>query len=388
MLKNRLLTFSALLSLFLMSLFMGVQTPPSIFAESPTVIYFYESLCTGCQELDRLGVVEDLEAAGVDVQIKNLSLDENLRLFSIYSDTYGIPQRQRNTPLMFAGSRYFSGVETIVEALADGSMVRAANDPLLELQEDLLDLTGFSGLMRIVVAGLLDSVNPCAIAMLLMFIGLVGKLNKPALIKRVSFAYIFGIFITYFLIGVFLLGLMRQFAAQINLAQAIIYILFGLLSVFLAVITFYDFIVTRRHEYGKVKNQLPKIIKKFNERFMDRFLAGLADDDASIKTKFMTFLVPFFIGVVVAFTEAACTGQVYGLILLSIRSAEPVTGIIYLLIFNTLFISPLLIISAIAIKNRSTQSIAMFVQSKLPIIKLATALFFTAMAVYFFINAG
>ena len=385
--NNRFISLSAVFSLFLMALFMSFQTITPVHADNATVVYFYEALCTGCQELDRLEVIETLEDQGVHVEIKDLSIDENLRLFSIYNDTYGVPSRLRTTPIMFAGDRYFSGVSAIVSAVNDGSLSTAALQPLLELQEDLIDLTGFAGLIRIVVAGLLDSVNPCAIAMLLMFISLVGKLNKPGIIKRVSFAYIFGIFITYFLIGVFLLGLMRQFAAQINLAQTIIYIVFALLSVFLAVITFYDFYVTRKHEYGKIKNQLPKVIKKFNERFMDRFLAGLADDDATLKTKLMTFFVPFFIGVVVAFTEAACTGQVYGLILLSIRSAEPLTGMIYLLIFNILFISPLLVISVIAVKNRSTQSIAMFVQSKLPAIKFATAVFFAAMAVYFFINA-
>ena len=378
---------SAILSLFLMGLFLSLQTALPVFASNLEVVYFYEALCTGCQQLDEARVVESLEDAGVTVIIKDLARDENLQAFSIYNDTYGVPTRLRTTPIMFAGSRYFSGVNTILSAVADGSLVVAAADPFLELQEGLLDLSGFAGLMRVVLAGLLDSVNPCAIAMLLMFISLVGKLKKPGLIKRVSFAYILGIFVTYFLIGVFLLGLMRQFAAQINLAQTIIYVLFGVLSVGLAIITFYDFNVTRKHEYGKVKNQLPKIVKKFNERFMDRFLAGLDAEETTFKTRIMTFFVPFFIGVVIAFTEAACTGQVYGLILLSIRSAEPLTGIIYLLIFNLLFISPLLVISIIAIRNRSTQSIALYVQSKLPLIKLSTAVFFAAMAVYFFINA-
>ena len=385
--SHTLTRLSALFSLFLMGLFLSLQTTLPVFANNPEVVYFYEALCTGCQQLDEARVVESLEDAGVRVIIKDLALDESLQAFSIYSDTYGVPTRLRTTPLMFAGSRYFSGVSVILSALADGSLVAAAADPFLELQEDLIDLSGFAGLMRVVLAGLLDSVNPCAIAMLLMFISLVGKLKKPGLIKRVSFAYILGIFVTYFLIGVFLLGLMRQFAAQINLAQTIIYVLFGVLSVGLAIITFYDFNVTRKHEYGKVKNQLPKMVKKFNERFMDRFLAGLDAEETTFKTRLMTFFVPFFIGVVIAFTEAACTGQVYGLILLSIRSAEPLTGIIYLFIFNLLFISPLLVISIIAIRNRSTQSIALYVQSKLPLIKLSTAVFFAAMAVYFFINA-
>lgn len=361
-----------------------IPSNQTIHASSGRVVYFYEALCSGCQEVDEAGVLEALEEEGIVVEIKDVSLNENIERMASYSDFYGVPSSKRSTPLMFAGETYFSGPSEIIDALEDGSLEQAAFEELLEVPEDYEGLSGLSGLWRVMVAGLLDSINPCAIAMLLMFISIVAKVKSPYLLIKISLSYISGIFITYFLIGLALLELMRTFASQISAVHQILYIVFALLSLFLAAITFYDVYVTKKHDYGKVKNQLPKGIKRFNKRFMEKFTKNIDENSKSIR--FNSVFIPFIIGVVVAFTEAACTGQVYGLILLSIRSTAPLTGIIYLLVFNLLFISPLIAISVIAVKTRNTTGIALFVQERLYLIKWLTAIFFLLMAVYFFIN--
>lgn len=348
------------------------------------IIYFYEALCSGCQEVAEASVVETLEAKGITVEIMDVSIPENIEKMAAYSDFYGVPSSKRSTPLMFAGDTYFSGPSEIIESLDDGTLEASALDDLLDVPDDYQALSGLSGLWRVMVAGLLDSINPCAIAMLLMFISMVAKIKSPYLLIKISLSYISGIFITYFLIGLVLLELMRTFASQISRVHQILYLLFALLSLFLAVITFYDVYVTKRHDYGKVKNQLPKGIKRFNKRFMERLTRNI--DENSKGVRFNSIFIPFIIGVVVAFTEAACTGQVYGLILLSIRSSAPLTGIFYLLVFNILFVSPLILISVIAVKTRNTTGIALFVQERLYLIKWLTAIFFLVMAVYFFIN--
>lgn len=118
---------------------------------------------------------------------------------------------------------------------------------------------------------------------------------------------------------------------------------------------------------------------------MERFTQVLESDGG--EKKWLLIVIPFFIGLVIAVTEAACTGQVYGLILISIRSTEPMTGILYLLLFNLLFVTPLIIISIIAVRAKTTAGIAMFVNDHLATIKILTAGFFLAMAIYFILNA-
>lgn len=357
-----------------------------IHANENTIVYFYEALCSGCQEVDEAGVIESLEAAGFTIIIKDLAFDESLADMASYSDFYGVPSNQRTTPLMFAGQTFFSGPNAIIDAYNDGTLQAAARDALLDVPEGFEGLSGWSGMGRVVVAGLLDSINPCAIAMLLMFVSMVSPIKKQSVLIKVSLSYILGIFVMYFLIGFALLGLMRQFSAQISAAQLVLYLLFALLSLFLAGLTFNDYFAAKRNDYGRIKNQLPKGIKRFNKRFMARFTRLLEDSDQRDQS-WLLFAIPFIIGLVIAVTEAACTGQVYGLILLSIRSAEPTMGLIYLLVFNLLFVSPLILISIIAITSKTTAGIATFVDTHLSTIKLLTALFFVAMAGYFVLNA-
>ncbi len=376
----------------LLALFIGPTFSPvqNAFAETtddqgPTIVYFYETLCTGCQAVDEAGVIDGLEAQGVTFIIKDMVETTALEDMARYGDFYGVPSRDRATPLMFAGDQFFSGPSDIIEAYENGTLLAAAEEPLLDVPEDYQGLSGISGVLSVMAAGLLDSINPCAIAMLLMFVSIVSPIKNQKVLIKVSLSYILGIFVMYFLIGFALLGLMRQFSAQITAIQTILYIAFGLLSLGLAALTFNDFLAARRADYGQIKNQLPSRIKKFNRRFMERFTKVLESNGE--ENTWLLIGIPFFIGLVIAVTEAACTGQVYGLILISIRSAEPTTGLLYLLLFNLLFVTPLIVISIIAVRAKSTAGIAMFVSDHLATIKLLTAGFFLAMAIYFILNA-
>lgn len=376
-----------LVALFLGPTFSPVQEAHAETTDdhAPTIVYFYETLCTGCQAVAEAGVITGLEAQGVTIIIKDMIDTASLEDMARYGDFYGVPSRDRTTPLMFAGDQFFSGPNAIIEAYENGTLLSAAEAPLLDVPDDYQGLSGWSGLFSVMVAGLLDSINPCAIAMLLMFVSMVSPIKNQKVLIKVSLSYILGIFVMYFLIGFALLGLMRQFSAQISAVQSILYIAFGLLSLGLAALTLNDFFAARRADYGQIKNQLPNRIKKFNRRFMERFTHVL-ESDGQDKGWLLT-IIPFFIGLVIAVTEAACTGQVYGLILISIRSAQPTTGILYLLLFNLLFVTPLMIISVIAVRAKSTAGIAMFVNDHLATIKILTAGFFLAMAIYFIINA-
>jgi hypothetical protein len=137
-----------------------------------------------------------------------------------------------------------------------------------------------------------------------------------------------------------------------------------------------------------VKNQLPKVIKTFNEKIIVKFSALLENKQDSKGRWFWIITIPAFIGVVIGITEAACTGQVYIAVLASIE-ANNSTGslqaieILYIVVFNLMFITPLIIIAIIAIKTKSVMTISNFIREKLYITKLITAIFFLCMTIYF-----
>jgi cytochrome c biogenesis protein CcdA len=99
----------------------------------------------------------------------------------------------------------------------------------------------------------------------------------------------------------------------------------------------------------------------------------------------MIYVITFFIGIVISFTEFLCTGQAYlTAILHLIHFTDYVgRGVLLLLLYNLIFVLPLLLITFIAVKTQSIMSISVFVREKLHWIKLFNALVFLAIALYY-----
>jgi len=153
------------------------------------------------------------------------------------------------------------------------------------------------------------------------------------------------------------------------------------LSAFLFLLNFYDFVVTLLQKYNLVKNQLPSGIQKFNRRLMQKFTKTM--DEGSK----MIYVVTFAIGLIISFTEFLCTGQAYlTAILHLIHFTDHLgRGILLLLVYNLIFVLPLMIITLVAMKTQSIVSISTFMREKLHWIKLFNALVFLAILIYYLI---
>ncbi|MGM0435518.1 MAG: cytochrome c biogenesis CcdA family protein [Bacillota bacterium] len=348
-----------------------------------TVVYFYHPQCGGCAIVENEGIVAALENEGITVIEYNTGEEDEAKRFLAFNETYNVPDDERSTPLMFAGEKHFHGADTIVDAYESGELQNNASTSLLDVPDEFESLEGLSGLLRVIGSGLLDGINPCAIAMLLMFISMIGFLKDRKTLIFVATSYILGIFITYFTIGIGLFWVMTAFESTLNAFSHILYGLFALLAFILFALTFRDFLVTRKEEYGKVKNQLPSGIKKWNKNIMKRFSHIIENEENPTKRLFFIGVIPFVIGIVIGITEAACTGQIYLMILLSIRTSEPLTGTLYLLVFNIMFILPLIIIAVVAVMTKNVMGVSDFFRKKMPLIKLLTSIFFILMAIYF-----
>ena len=73
----------------------------------------------------------------------------------------------------------------------------------------------------------------------------------------------------------------------------------------------YDYFMTKNNKYGKVKNQLPKFIQKFNKSIIKKFTKVMNNTENSIWGYISLLLITFGLGVIISFTEFLCTGQVY-----------------------------------------------------------------------------
>jgi cytochrome c biogenesis protein CcdA len=180
----------------------------------------------------------------------------------------------------------------------------------------------------VLTTGLLDSLNPCAISLLLIYIALMFTLGKErkAILTFGAF-YIATIYITYFLLG---LGLLRVFY------------LFGVpglimeIGAWLAIV----FGVLNLKEYF-FPDLPPHIKMPYSVRQKANDIAYKASVPAAIT-----------LGALVGITEFPCSGAVYLTIVAYLRAKETlVSGIGYLAIYNLMFILPLIVIY-LAASNR------------------------------------
>ncbi len=351
--------------------------------ETYPVVYFYTEGCLDCITIEEKGLLETLEAQGVDIETYDVHRDGNEELYLQYAAAY---DTDKSYPILFAGEDYYHGVEDIENGVEEALILESAQDPLRDVEDidvgDIFDIEGVSGFLRVVAAGLIDGINPCAIAMMLMFITMLGFIKQRRALLFISISYILGIFLTYFAIGFFVLEGLRRLAFIETMAH-ILYALFAALCLFLFIITLQDYLSTRKGAHSKIKNQLLRRIRAFNERLMQRMTNVLKYEQKRPLKLFYLIGIPFIIGVIIGVTEAVCTGQIYIVVLFSLHQTGPIIGTIYLFIFNVLFILPLIIIAAVAIKSKDATRVSLFIHKHTSKIKLITSLFFLFMLIYF-----
>lgn len=173
----------------------------------------------------------------------------------------------------------------------------------------------------VLTAGFLDSFNPCAIAVLLIFIALMFTLRKNRLaVFYLGLVYIIAVYITYLGIGLGLFKLIHIFGVPHFIAKigAWIVILVGI--------------------WGLKDSIFPGKTNIFTIPVKSRQLIASWAMKATIPA---AIIAGFLVGV----TEFPCSGAVY-VATLTLLSAKVtfLEGLSYLLLYNFMFVLPLLII--------------------------------------------
>jgi len=180
----------------------------------------------------------------------------------------------------------------------------------------------------IAVAALIDSVNPCAFSILLLtvaFLLSIGKLRSNVL--QIGSAYIVGLFVVYLLIGLGLLQTLHIFDTPHFMANvgAGLLVLLGLVNVTNEFVPAFP-----------IKLAIPHSAHKKMAVLMER---------ASMPTAVV-------LGGLVGICEFPCTGGPYLMVLgLLHDQTSYYTGVGYLLLYNVIFVSPLVLILLFASDN-------------------------------------
>jgi hypothetical protein len=228
----------------------------------------------------------------------------------------------------------------------------------------------------VALAGLIDSINPCAIAALIFLVSVLTLAReRPANILAAGLSYCLGVFITYTAIG---FGLLHAFRA-IGAFRAIRLVFDVLLCVLLAVLSFLSFRDAARSSRsgpGDAAVRLPDALAALVRRTIRRRFGATVG-----------FASAFAAGVVVTAVETVCTGQVYGPTLAAIvtMSPAPWREAALLFLYNAMFVAPLLVILVLAWRGLTVTRLLQWSARNAVAAKTAMGLFFASLLAYMLI---
>ncbi|MBD3185069.1 DUF1573 domain-containing protein [Candidatus Poribacteria bacterium] len=354
-------------------------------SEKTIYIAYFEK--PGCKECNRVNyILKSLKRSYPEIQIKRFNSEkkEDIELFEAICCLYKVPKEERLiAPAVFIGEKHLYSDEITDKKLKEtvkkyqeiGTTKpwEDAEEIRSSARNNLIERFKTLGPFAILVAGLLDGVNPCAFATIIMFmsyLALVGRKGKDLI--YVGTAFTVAVFLTYFLIGLGVFSFIQTLSV-FSIFSRILYIIIILLTFVLAVLSLYDFIMVKRGKSQKMFLQLPGFLK-------DRI-------NKTIRGKMRTkrFIIASFVaGVIVSLMELACTGQVYLPTLCFVVGVPELrrNAILYLLLYNFMFIIPLIVIFILTYLGTSFTSLTKVFQRHLALLKLLTSILFFGLCAF------
>jgi cytochrome c biogenesis protein CcdA/glutaredoxin len=337
--------------------------------------YFFETGCDSCSRVE--ADLAYLRSKYPQLIVEKFNVYDSPALGLWLADRAG--REDFHSPSVFIGSEAWIGegeitpdaIETALQCFAqEGSpKVWEAFD---EKQGSLNIIDQFRSMswMTVVLAGLVDGLNPCAFATLIFFVSYLtisGRKDREIIIVGISFTL--GVFIAYLVIGLGFYKVLDLLGNILNVVARWVYVFTALLCITLAVFSFKDVAKARKGELEDM-SLINTVIRK--GRGTNRYVIGA-----------------FATGLVISLLELACTGQVYlpTIIFVSSMPELRLRAIFYLTIYNLLFILPLIVVFILAYFGTSSKDLTRFLQKHAAIVKIGLGILFLALGLWLLFSA-
>jgi len=358
-------------------------------------LVFYNEACTMCSMYIMEELIPSLKEAGIKEIIKKDYVNEKQNRVELnqLNEEFGVPPTLQGHFMVFVDGKILFGGHVPKHIIMDLLSKDLELDKLLVLQDEMGDAEsyfawGFKGevqeyqidepishyitwfnenkdtlkepeetyksswnaakmLPLVISTGFLDGFNPCAFAVLLFFIMFLFTIHRTKRsIWKMGLIYILGIFIAYFLIG---LGLLKAFiftGTPHLMAKIGAFLLIGLGIINLANYLLPD---------SKFKLGIPTFSKEYIKRWL--FKATLP---AALIAGFLVGLCTF-----------PCSGGMYVAVvgLLATKSTY-MQGLMYLVVYNVMFVAPLFVTLVAASNRRTANKIKKWQSSQNKVLKL------------------
>lgn len=331
---------------------------------------FVSPTCVHCQHFEHeyLPVLQEKYKDSVNFQIYDISKDGNNLILQETAQAF---HQEPAFPTVVVGGSYLVGYPHEIKTYAETAIEKALllGDKTRVKQEKPDVRAAFSQITfwAIVGAGLVDGINPCAFAVIVFFVSFltVYKYTRKEILV-VGSAYCVAVFVAYVLIG---LGLFRFLYAMKGFYWVIkaFYVATAALCLVFFALAVYDFVIykkTGRSE--KMLLQLPAGLKVRIHSIIRFFLRDKQD------SVWRLALAALAVGFAVSLVEAVCTGQVYlpTVVLIMQDEALRLKALAYLLLYNLMFIVPLIVVFGLALAGYESQTFNQWLKKHLGLTKL------------------
>lgn len=331
-----------------------------------SVDYFYKDGCSHCINVENSGILGKVNATVSITKHDILSGADAMDLFLSYFNMFNVPQKERGTPFLVIkysddSYSYFLGDTPIIKDL-ESAVVKTSGDFRIGGQPNppRQDLT----FGAIVVAALIDSVNPCAFGVLIFLMISLLKTGSSKRALRYGIIYSFVVFLVYFLAG---FGIFRAIQSLTFLREWIYIVAAGIVFVF-AILELIDFFRAGKSDRKSIL-KIPLGAKPILE---------------STAQKGTLFAI-VSLGILVSLFELPCTGGIY-LGILSLMALHQNFAWGYLLVYNLIFILPLVVLTLLVYKGTSTEVLQKWTNTEKRWMKLAAAIILFALGIYLLMN--
>jgi cytochrome c biogenesis protein CcdA len=349
--------------------------------------FFYEPGCGECERIKAELFPEIEHRFGNTCLISpyDIGIESNFLYLLRLENKTGYAGQERaylivNQKHAFGASPDRGAVCTLISDLLNQPPAAEGQPPGCATDDNSLIARRFGGftLPAVMLAGLLDGINPCAISTLVFFMSLlaVSKVrNRQLLALGISFCL--ASFLTYLALGFGLLRSLYLFFGFTALRSAGEGIMSAALLI-LALLSFRDAIRFRKTgRAADVTLQLSSGMKKRIHEIMRRRIGSGR-----------LVLGGLFTGAAVTALESVCTGQVYVptlvLILKSSAYSEPRAWVL-LLLYNGMFILPLVLIFTAVYSGLRTKTLLAWSRRNAVLSKFLLGLFFATAALLIFL---
>ncbi len=368
----------------------GILLAVGVATAGPVVQFFGSPTCKECMRIKRTILYPaEKRFPGLELHINDITTEAGFEKLMDMEDRYQVPVSSAIT--LFLPDTFLSGAHDITEygpamiarsvrqLSPDSTIADDATPATADMAKRLSERFSRYSFITILTAGIIDGINPCAIATMIFLISFLATQKRQRReVLVIGLAFTAAVFLTYLLMGI---GAFKalSFLSNNSWVSTIIRWSAALLAAGVGIMSFRDaFVYRATGKAATIKLQLPKPIKMRIHRIISGNLSGGKLVAGAIITGFLVTLL-----------EAVCTGQVYlpTIILMTRQEGLRFTGWGYLILYNILFVLPLLIVMLLAFFGLKWERLAKTTQRHMVMIKVLIGVLLCSLAL-FIIMAG